>query len=398
MCAAGYGLRMRVLRSLRPQLVGDVAGSVADFGVLLPIVATLVLTGGFDAGTVLVGVGALYVVAGWVFGVPVPVQPIKAAAAITIARGLPPEQLASAGLILGLILVALSLTGLTSRLAGVFAPPIVRGLQAGVGLVLLRTALKLLGAGPTIAVLVTAAVVAATLLISTGRRLPVALLLVLGGVVWTLAHDPNLTLGVGVWHPHLAIAEVDRATLWSALGLLVVPQLPLTFGNAVVGVTRLEQEYFPGRAARVTERRIGLSCGLANIAVGSLGGMPMCHGSSGLTAHVRAGATTARMNLVIGVPLLAAGLFAGPSVVPVLGLVPVAVLAGMLAFTGVMHAGLAAQLRGYPLFVATTMGVVGLATGNLAWSLLVGLALHWAPLGATALDSARSAPTPPTGA
>jgi SulP family sulfate permease len=221
---------------------------------------------------------------------------------------------------------------------------------------------------------------------------------VVGGVAWTLAHGPHLHMHAGLWHPALAITDFDRSTLWSALGLLVVPQLPLTFGNAVVGVTRLEHEYFPTAAHRVTDKRVGLSCGLANVVVGALGGMPMCHGSSGLTAHVRAGARTARMNLVIGVPLLLAGLLAGPAIVPLLGLVPLAVLAGMLAFTGLMHAGLATQLRGYPLLVAATMGVVGVATGNLAWSLLVGLVLHWAPVGAAALDSARSAPPPPTGA
>ena len=51
------------------------------------------------------------------------------------------------------------------------------------------------------------------------------------------------------------------------------------------------------------------------VAVGLLGGMPMCHGSGGLTAHYRAGARSWRMGLWIGLPLLAGGLaFAVPFV------------------------------------------------------------------------------------
>jgi SulP family sulfate permease len=60
---------------------GDASGAVADLGLLIPIAAALIVENGLDAGTVLVGAGALYVAAGTYFKVPVPVQPIKAAAA-----------------------------------------------------------------------------------------------------------------------------------------------------------------------------------------------------------------------------------------------------------------------------------------------------------------------------
>jgi len=362
-------------------LSGDVAGSVADLGVLLPLVSALVLSGGFDAGTVLVGVGTLYVVSGLAFRVPVPVQPIKAAAAITIARELPPAQLAVAGLILGLVLVALSLTGLAHRLAAVFTEPIVRGLQLGVGLILVRTSWRLAGPDPSGAVILCAVAVTAVLLVGTLRRLPLALPILVVGVAWSLAHTSVGGLELGLWQPRLAFGDLDAGLVWGAIGLLVIPQLPLTFGNAVVGVSKLEHEYYGPRARRVSEPRIALSCGLANIAVGVVGGMPMCHGSSGLTAHFRAGAQTARMNLVIGVPLLAVGVIGGPAVLPLLALVPAAVLAGFLAFTGLLHAGLAWRLRGYSLATAVTMAAVGFVTANLAWSLLTGLVLHWAPIG-----------------
>ncbi|MFN2523516.1 MAG: putative sulfate/molybdate transporter, partial [Mycobacteriales bacterium] len=148
---------------------------------------------------------------------------------------------------------------------------------------------------------------------------------------------------------------------------------------------------FGAAARRVTPRTVSLSCGAANLAVGLLGGMPMCHGSGGLTAHYRAGARTWRMGLYVGLPLLTAGLWFGPTALALLGLVPVAVLAGLLAFTGVCHAALVADLRGYGLGVAVLIGLVGALTGNLAYALVAGLALHGLPaLGLRRLRPARA--------
>src|SRR5919106_630144 len=128
---------------LRVRVFGDASGAVADLGLLIPIAAALIVQNGLAAGTVLVGAGALYVAAGLYFKVPVPVQPIKAAAAIAIARDLPAATIGAAGFLLGLLLVILSVTGAARLIVRVFTRPIVRGLQLGVGLLLLKTALQL---------------------------------------------------------------------------------------------------------------------------------------------------------------------------------------------------------------------------------------------------------------
>jgi hypothetical protein len=368
-----------VLRDLRGVL-GDASGGVADLGVLLPLLAALVLTNGLDISTALVGVGALYVAAALVFRVPVPVQPIKAAAAIVIAQKLPIEVLAAAGLCLGVILLVLAATGAAELLSRLFTAPVVRGLQLAVGLLLLNSAVHLRGVAGSTAALVVAAVVAAGLVAAAPRRMPAALLVLIGAVAYGAATAGGLPAwNLQVWSPELATEALHPDVLLQALVVLVLPQVPLTFGNAVVALTDLERAYFGRAARRVTPRTVSLSCGLANVSVGLLGGMPMCHGSGGLTAHYRGGARTWRMGLYVGVPLLAAGLLFGPTALALLGLVPVAVLAGLLAFTGVCHAALVADLRGYGLAVALLVGVIGAGTGNLAYALLAGLALHGLP-------------------
>jgi SulP family sulfate permease len=361
--------------------LGDASGAVADLGILIPIAAALIVKNGLDAGTVLVGAGALYVAAGLYFRVPVPVQPIKAAAAIAIARNLPPATLGAAGLLLGLILVILSLTGAARFLSRIFTKPIVRGVQLGVGLLLVRSAVHL-PEPPVSGSTWFIAAAAAVLLVVAARnqRWPLALALVIGGVLWSLATGSHgVALRATLWHPHVVTEVFHPSVLWSALTLLVIPQIPLTFGNAVVALTDLEHRYFGKQARRVSPNSVSLSCGLANVVVGTIGGMPMCHGSGGLTAHYRSGARSNRMNLLIGGPLLILGLGFGATAFSALTLIPLAVLVGLLAFTGVMHALLAADLRGYELAVAVAMGAAGLWTSNLAVSLALGLVLVWAP-------------------
>jgi hypothetical protein len=371
---------MRTARRVS-DVLGDASGAVADLGVLVPIATALILTNGLDAGTVLVGAGLLYLAAGLYFRVPVPVQPIKAAAAIAIARDLSPATIAAAGVVLGSILIVISATGAARTLSRIFTKPLVRGLQLGVGLLLIESAWHL-PPRPVATTTWTVAGVACVLLVIAVRKSswPLALVIVTGGIAWSLAtRTDTVALSPTLWHPSIASGVFRPAVLWSAFTLLVIPQIPLTFGNAVVALADLEHRYFGRKARRVSPVSVGLSCGLANVIVGGLGGMPMCHGSGGLTAHYRSGARSHRMNLLIGVPLVILGVGFGATAFSALGLIPVGVLVGLLAFTGIMHALLVADLRGYDLAVALCMGTVGVWTSNLAVSLAVGLALVWFP-------------------
>src|ERR671921_797802 len=56
----------------------EAAGAVADVGVLVPIAAALIVSNGLSATAVLLPAGLLYIAAGAVYRLPVPVQPLKA--------------------------------------------------------------------------------------------------------------------------------------------------------------------------------------------------------------------------------------------------------------------------------------------------------------------------------
>jgi SulP family sulfate permease len=360
--------------------LADAAASVADLGTVLPVVAALVVVNHVDAASALVGLGALFVAGALVYRLPIPAQPVKAAAAIAVATRADPAVIAAAGILLGSVLLLLAVTGAARHLPRLFPVPVIRGNQLGVGLLLLASSVKMLErmpGGPGPAGWLAVGLVLLGLARPRHRRLPMALLAVAVGVAWTLARHglpPGLQLS-----PGLPSAQLPGASdLLTAATLLVVPQLPLTLGNAVVGTSDLGLRYFGERARRAGPRQLCLTSGVANLVSGATGGIPMCHGSSGLTAYHRAGARGAGTGLVAGCAFLLLGLLMAPATASVLALVPVPVLAGLLAWTAVHHALLVTDQRGPALAVALAIGAVGGWSGNLAYGMAVGVPLAFA--------------------
>ena len=71
----------------------------------------------------------------------------------------------------------------------------------------------------------------------------------------------------------------------TAFTVLVLPQLPLSFANSCLATADAARVYFGEKAAAVRPGRLATSFGSANLFAGAIGGMPVCHGAGGLTAH-----------------------------------------------------------------------------------------------------------------
>jgi SulP family sulfate permease len=263
---------------------------------------------------------------------------------------------------------------------------VIRSLQLAVGVLLIVTAVRLTLAPPALftsapptsssvgLMLLTFGVVA----LAVWRRWYAAAvaLVILGAIVaWAVTRPelgPFALSGPFVGFPPFSV--------WgTAFVLLVIPQLPLTYGNAVVGMAALAREQFP-TATRVRPGAVALSCGIGNVGAALLGGMPMCHGSSGFTAHVRLGARTAMMNVLLGGTFILLGVVFSGQVLVIFGLLPVWALAGFLAYAGMRHALLVLDLRGAPLVTAVLAAAAGIATGNLAVTTAIALVGAWGPV------------------
>ena len=368
-------------------ITGDVSGALADLGILVPLTAALVVVNGLDVGSVLLLAGLLVVSAGLVFRIPFPVQPLKALTALAVAQRLGPDVIHAAGLEIGIVLMLMSLTGVATVMSKVFTKPVVRALQFGVGWLLVVTAVKLVVNPPAVFVnspssrtglLLAAATVVVVVIAAWRRWYLLSIALVVAGVIVTLLVEQPSFGGPSIDLPTFSIPP------WSVFGtafvLLVIPQIPLTYGNAVVGVSDLAREQFGERARRVSPARVALVCGLGNVASATFGGMPMCHGSSGLSAHVRMGAQTWKMNAMLGGTLITLGVFFSDQVLEMFGLLPVWVLGGFLAYAGIRHAMLVLDLEPIQIALAIAAAAVGIWTSNLAYTTAIALVIAQAPL------------------
>lgn len=364
--------------------LGEAAGAVADLGVMVPLATALVLVNGLDAGSVLICAGLLVLGSGLAFRIPFPVQPLKALTAVAVAQALSPDVIHAAGLEIGAVLLLLSIHHVADAVARIFTKPVVRALQLGVGILLVITSVTLVADPPEVFTgtpgspwpwVLMAAALAGVVTAARARHYWVALaVLAAGAATAATAATPHVG-GPSVSFPAL---HVPGARVFaSAFFLLVVPQLPLTFGNAVVAVNDLAHGYLGPSASRVSPSRVCVSAGLGNLASGLLGGMPMCHGAGGLTAHVRLGARSAGMNILLGTTFIVLGLFFAQQVPVILGLLPIWGLAAFLAYAGLRHAWLVADLRGSDLVLAIVAGALGAWFGNLAiTAALALLAVH----------------------
>ncbi|MBT9465258.1 putative sulfate/molybdate transporter [Hydrogenophaga sp.] len=124
----------------------------------------------------------------------------------------------------------------------------------------------------------------------------------------------------------------NQPGVWLAAFGLAAAQIPLTFGNAILGIVAETRRLFP--AVNVDESRMARSTGFMNLLAGGLGAPPMCFGAGGMAAQVTCGARTGRAPIFLGTVLLLAGLFASGQLTLLLGLLPAGTIGAMLFVAG----------------------------------------------------------------
>ena len=373
----------------------ELAGAVADVGVLVPIAVALIVGNGLSATAVLLPAGLLYVTAAWVYRLPVPVQPLKAFGAIAIAKGLGSDEIAAGALLMGVIFLTLGRLGLLDLAARTFPRPLIRGVQLTVGLLFLKIAWDLVTDPPksfsehALSADWALPLALLTLVLAFALRdYPITLALVAVGAVVTVV----LAGGEAAFGPSaLALPSLDTATIATAFTVLVVPQVPLSFANSCLATADAAKVYFGDQGSRVRPGRLATTFGSANLFAGAVSGMPVCHGAGGMTAHYAFGARTGGAPLAMGGLLLVLAIGLGTSLAELLTAFPLPILAGVLATAGVLHILLLRDLRGMRAWAfALAVGVVGFEV-NLTVALGIGLALWWGAEGLRRLPRLRPA-------
>jgi SulP family sulfate permease len=348
----------------------------------------LITINGKNPTSLFLSAGIMYIAAGLYFRLPIPVQPLKATSAIAIAIGADSGTISMVAFWMGCIFFLASFFDLNGWFRKVFTRPIVRGVQLGLGILLVKGGMKALiaqpqsafpieGISPVLSGIAIGLAVAAIICFSRKDRLyPSALAvlafgLLLGGL--PSSFQPLSTVRLGWVRPEWMFPA--QGDLHVALFVLLLPQIPLTFANSIAATTDTARQYYGRDAFRVTDRHLAASLGLGNLLSSMIGGMPVCHGSGGVTAHYLFGARTGRANLFIGGAFLLSALFLGESISSLAGMFPLSVLGGLLIHIGVRHAALVRDVLecGHDFVISAGIGFLTLFTGNLAIAFVVGI-------------------------
>lgn len=355
----------------RRRRLGDLSGAFGDLGMLLPHAIGAITIAGLAPLGVLFGYGAFLIGTGLFYRLPIAVQPMKAVSAVMLTSGLDAGEVAAAGVVLGLAILALGTTNAIGRLARLIPQSVTSGLQLGLGLSMAALGLRLMADVPWLAAVVLVALLA---LMRVPRCPAVPLVLLLAVGAGSLAGLVEMPSGLVLDWQWPAFALFAWSDLPRALELAVLPQLPLTVTNALIVTAILARSLFPDASDRASERNLAFSTGVGNLLLAPFGAMPMCHGAGGLQAQHRFGARTGAAPVILGCVLLILGLGFAANAVAVLAIIPSAAIGVLLLVSG---ADLAVSRR---LFDArpSCWPVIGAgAAATLLINPAVGLALGW---------------------
>ena len=369
----------------------ELAGALGDLPLLFPLLSAYVVICRINPVPAFILLGLAYLGCGIYYRLPLPVQPLKAFAAIAIAQKLSPQVVFAGGFLMGIIFLALSFSPfLLKRLPKIFPGPVVLGIQFSLGLLLFRVASELIFTralsfpggpetflNPDLLLAVTGGLI--LLFFSKHQRIPALLVIILLGVC------AGLAFGSPILPPHFQAETYPYAPFLPSLSdlkiasyLLVLPQIPLTMANSLVATVDTAGFYFGQKAKRVTLKNLSFSLGFLNILGGLFGGIPVCHGSNGVTAHYRFGARSGRATVILGLIFLASVFVFGNNIKTLFNLVPFSLFGVLLFYVAFQHALLARRVDNWKeALVVLAIGLTTLTTGNLAGAALVGIVVYF---------------------
>jgi len=325
--------------------LAELSGSLGDLGTLLPLMTALVITQSISLPATLLFTGAANLLTGVVFGIPLPVQPMKAIAAVAIARKFTVEENAAAGIVVAALVGILSITNLIDYVNRLIPVPVIKGIQVGAGLSLCLSAgttmfAPLSWTGPWWGDNYLWALAAAILLLSTFLypRLPYTIIIFATGIILSLLSQSSYTPTPAV--SKIPIIHPSGQDFWKATTTASLGQLPLTLLNSVIAASALASDLLPSPPypASPSVTALGTSVAGINLVACWFGAMPVCHGSGGLAGQYRFGARSGSSIIFLGLLKLILGvttLFNPGPIVTVLSRIPTSLLGVMVLAAGV---------------------------------------------------------------
>ncbi|GAA0141875.1 hypothetical protein LIER_02918 [Lithospermum erythrorhizon] len=408
--------------SLKTTLSAELGGSVGDLGTYIPLVLALTLVCHLDLSTTLIFTALYNIVTGLLFGIPMPVQPMKSIAAVAVSESPPltTPQIAAAGITTAGTLLFLGVTGLMSFMYKFIPLPVVRGVQLSQGLSFAFSAIKYIlydqdfttttstsTTSPRIWFgldgLILALVTLLFLILVTGdgdsvegrrssgddggdrsgnvvRRvrilsaIPAALIVFVLGLVLCFVRDPSIINEIRFGPSKLHVLKITWDDWKIGFFRGAIPQIPLSVLNSVIAVCKLSGDLFPEKEMSATA--VSVSVGLMNLVGCWFGAMPVCHGAGGLAGQYRFGGRSGASVVFLGLGKLVLALVFGNYFAKILTEFPVGILGVLLLFAGIELAMASRDMNSKEeSFVMLVCAAVSLTGSSSALGFLCGIVL-----------------------
>jgi Molybdate transporter of MFS superfamily len=310
----------------------EMAGSFGDIGTDLPLIVGMIQAINLNSGSVFIMFGLMQILTGCFYGLPMPMQPLKAMAVIVITQKVSAEVLFGAGLAIALIMLLLTLTGALTWLNRLIPLCVVRGIQFGLGLSLASLALKTyIPAENLTGYLLAFMAFCCMVAMPKNSPFPAGLGIIALGIMYALVFKvkiASLVSGMGFNLPEFH--QPNLADILTGFFILALPQIPLSLSNSVIATHQTVKDLFPEE--KVSIRKIGFTYSLANLFVPFFSGIPVCHGCGGLAGHYTFGARTGGSVVIYGSIYLIIGLFFNSVFSQVIEFFPQPILGVILLF------------------------------------------------------------------
>ena len=348
----------------------ELAGSMGDFGTLLPLAIGYIAVCDLDPEGFLVMMGAANIATGLIYRLPVPIEPMKVLAVVAIAQAWSPEMVYASGFAMGIVWLLFALTGIIEWISRITPTSVIRGIQVTLGVLLAIEAYKMISTGWALGI----ASIAIVLLLRKNRYAPAAIVLMLTGIVIMVVRGQFDEIAPAAFSlpPLIGFRPED---IWRTLLLAGFAQIPLTVTNATIAASALITDYFPNRS--VSEKQLSWNQGIMNTILPFFGGMPMCHGAGGLAGQYYFGARTGGANIIEGLIEISLGLFLAASIAGIFSVFPMAIIGAMMFLVGIELTKFAGDIEWGPDVAPLVVTVAVSLITNMFAGFLAGLAAHY---------------------
>ena len=361
----------------------EFSGSLGDIGTDFPLIVAMILAAGLHTPSVLIVFGLLQIFTGFIYKMPMPVQPLKAMATLVISQKIAGNVLLGAGLAIGLVMLVLTLTGVLDKLTKFVPKAVVRGIQLGLGMSLCLLSFKqYIPSGEMMGYVLAAIAFLMIILLIDNKKYPASLIVIGLGIFYAILFNTDfLTFPpvAGINFPQIHLPSIDD--IGKGFVLLALPQIPLSLGNSIMATKQVSDDLFP--QSNLSVKKIGITYSIMNLFSPFLSGIPCCHGAGGMVGHYTFGGRTGGSVIIYGLFYVCLGLFFGNSFDVVVKIFPLPVLGVILLFEGISMMLLVKDVvpkkRDFVIALITGILAFGLPYGFLI-AIVAGTALFYSSL------------------